>query len=301
MKKTILMLCVIALCMGLIGTLTAMGEESEDAILTIDMSIDPNDARFNADSIPVRKNSPLEGKTIYWLGSSVVVGEMAEQNSMVEYLAARNNMVCVKEAVSGTTLKSAKNAQDYVNRLITSEVLDKDAKIDAFICQISTNDVLQKKKWGKVSAADVTALDQFDLGTSMGGVEYIIEYVHETWNCPIYFFSGSYYGTTPVNGYVRDAFWNSGDDYAKLVALVQQAVDKWNAIDGYDVRMIDLYNDEAFNASITTEEYQYLMNEIFRGDDTYADDPIHPLKAGYLQWWTPYFERFLEDALGAVE
>lgn len=275
-----------------------LGEYQADEPHVIDTNVENNDASFDPANIEAREQRTLEGKTIYWLGSSVVFGAASDGYSMADYIAARNNATCVKEAVSGTTLKAAENKQDYVNRLINSTVLDKDAKIDAFIVQISTNDVLAKDKWGTVTDASMTDRNQLDLSTSLGGVEYIISYIEETWDCPVYFFSGSYFGTTPVNDYVRDAFWNSGDDYGELVGLVQQAIDKWNAIEGYDVKMIDMYNDAEFNSSITTEEFKYYMDSIFRGGDTYMDDPIHPTKAGYLFWWTPYFEEFLHYNIG---
>ena len=303
MKRSIAFLCAVSLVLGCIALFVGcapkeLGAYAADEPHVVDTAVDPNDASFDPVNIKERKQTTLKGKTIYWLGSSVLLGAASDEYSMADYIAVRNDAVCVKEAVSGTTLKSMDNKQDYVNRLLDSTVLDKNAKIDAFIVQISTNDVLAKEQWGAVTTADVTDRNQFDLSTSLGGVEYIISYIHETWNCPVYFFSGSYFGTTPVNGYVRDAFWNSGDDYGELVGLVQQAVDKWNAMEGYDVQMIDLYNDAAFNSSITTEEYRYYMDSIFRGGDTYADDPIHPRKAGYLYWWTPYFEEFLHYNIG---
>lgn len=260
------------------------------------MNIDSNDSRFDPASVTPRADSPLSGKTIYWLGSSVVVGEKAEHFSMVEYLSARNRMTNVKEAVSGTTLKAAEDGQDYYSRLIHSAVLDKNAVIDAFICQISTNDVYVPQDWGNVTNDDVTDPACFDRRTTLGGVESIIAYAHDTWHCPIFFFSGSYYGSTPIHGDVREAFWNTGDDYGKLVGRVRQAVEKWNAMDGYDVRLIDLYNDKAFNG-ISTEDFQFYMSRVDRGNGVYADDPIHPTKAGYLCWWTPYFEKCLEKAL----
>ena len=53
---------------------------------------------------------PLSGKTILWIGSSVTYGASSEKESMVDFLAARHGAVCVKEAVSGTTLASPNSA-----------------------------------------------------------------------------------------------------------------------------------------------------------------------------------------------
>ena len=46
--------------------------------------------------------------------------------------------------------------------------------------------------------------------------------------------------------------------------------------------MIDLFNDEEFNAAVSDDYYKWCTN-----------DPVHPKKAGYLNWWMPYFEQFL--------
>ena len=39
---------------------------------------------------------------------------------------------------------------------------------------------------------------------------------------------------------------------------------------------------------------------LFKSDKYYSwacNDPIHPRKAGYLQWWTPYIQAYLENEL----
>lgn len=299
MKRIILFVLAIVMISGLALAGCApkeLGEYEADEPYVIDFNVENNDASFNPENIEARAQKTLEGKTIYWLGSSVVAGAESDGYSMAEYIAARNNATCIKDAVGGTTLRAMSDQQDYVNRLLNSTVFDKNAKVDAFVIQISTNDVMAKDKWGTVTDASITDRDQLDLNTSLGGVEYIISYIEETWDCPIYFFSGSYFGTEPINGHVRDAFWNNGDGYGELVALTQQTIEKWNAMDGYEVAMIDLYNDAEFN-NISTEEYQYYTNTIKRGEELY-DDPIHPNKAGYLFWWTPYFEEFLHYNIG---
>ena len=60
-----------------------------------------------------------------------------------------------------------------------------------------------------------------------------------------------------------------------MVDLLGKISKKWN------ISVIDLWSDEAFN--IITEEKRQL----------YMADPIHPTQAGYLEWWTPV----MEDAL----
>ena len=41
-------------------------------------------------------------------------------------------------------------------------------------------------------------------------------------------------------------------------------------------------------------------NALAASDKYYSwacNDPIHPRKAGYLQWWTPYIQAYLENEL----
>ena len=62
-----------------------------------------------------------------------------------------------------------------------------------------------------------------------------------------------------------------------MVEGLYQIAEKWN------VTVIDLYSDEAFNDITEAERTLYMS------------DPIHPTKAGYREWWLPKFE----EALGA--
>ncbi|MGN0906612.1 MAG: hypothetical protein ACI4NM_05635 [Bullifex sp.] len=61
-----------------------------------------------------------------------------------------------------------------------------------------------------------------------------------------------------------------------MVNALHQIADKRN------ITVIDMWSDEAFNA----------MRK-----DSYMADPIHPTEEGYLEWWTPYIERQLQDVL----
>ena len=84
----------------------------------------------------------------------------------------------------------------YTRRLKTSTKFDVNAKVDAFICQISTNDAKSEFQTRRGEISD--SLTEFDLTTTLGGVEFIINYVKETWDCPVYFYSGSYISVSGV-------------------------------------------------------------------------------------------------------
>lgn len=256
---------------------------TDDAYIT---ECTANDARFNPENVTMRENSPLKDKKIYWLGSSVTYGASSEGKSMADYLAALTGCVSVKEAVSGTTIfddgkTENTGVKSYTRRLTDGSNFKKDEKIDAFICQISTNDAWgdRTKYRGEITGDTVMAKEAFDRKTTLGGVEFIIAYVTETWgiDCPVYFYSGSWFGDEGT----RMSSNPKGSDYDELVSQVKDVVKKWADL-GYNVGVIDLYNDADFNAHVSDEYYKWATN-----------DAVHPRKAGYLQWWTPYFEQYL--------
>ena len=126
--------------------------------------------KYNPENLEKVKNSPLKGKNIVFLGSSVTKGFAAYGKSFVDMIAARTGANCVKEAVSGTTLVDD-NAKSYVARL---KALDPKTPCDLFVCQLSTNDATKKKPLGKVAAAG----EAYDTKTVCGAIEYIIDRVH---------------------------------------------------------------------------------------------------------------------------
>ena len=242
-----------------------------------------NDSIFSLWNAPQREDSPLKGKTIYWLGSSVTQGACANGQSMAEYLSVMTGCICVNESLSGTTIydddsSDATGINSYTRRLVNSMKFDKNAKVDAFVCQISTNDAVASRRSHRGSMTDDSCRtsDAFDRSTTLGGIEFIITYVTETWGCPVYFYSGSYFGETGERSVP-----GLGSSYATLVEEVKQIVAKYQVL-GFDVGVIDMYNDEAFNNVVSDEYFAWCMN-----------DPVHPHAAGYLQWWTPYFESYL--------
>lgn len=240
----------------------------------------PNGKEFDLENIQEISNSPLKGKTIYWLGSSVTKGEASEGLSMADYLAKRNNLTSVKSVISGSTMFGANEETSYVFRVEYDPILDRNKKIDAFICQISTNDSNRIEARGNILEG-IFDKTQFDKNTTAGAIEFIISYVHEVWGCPIYFYSGSYFGKDKYDG-DRDAPWCPGDRYQEVIDLVKKAIDKYSVQPGYQIALIDLFNDDFFNQKASKEAFKWYMK-----------DPIHPTKAGYLIWWTPYFEEYL--------
>ena len=217
-----------------------------------------NAAEYDITAAEENPNSPLQGKTIIFLGSSVTDGYGACGTSFVEYLEKEDGVIPVKEAVGGTTLVTT-GSDSYIPRMKT---IDTSIKADAFVCQLSTNDATKGLPLGSVS--DSFDRDSFNTETVAGAIEYIISYAEETWNCPVIFYTGTKYDDAA---------------YGDMVNLLLKIQDKW------DCGVIDLWNDEELNN--ITEEQRNL----------YMLDGIHPTKAGYMEWWLPKIESSLIEYL----
>ena len=186
-----------------------------------------NAASYSVENMKQLENSPLAGKRIVFLGSSVTYGASSIGVSFADFIAARNGAVMVKEAVSGTTLTD--NGPDsYVARL---KRLDRNKDADIFVCQLSTNDASQNKPLGIMAAGS-----DYDTSTVAGAIEYIISYAKDTWHCPVVFYTSPRYDSK---------------NYAVMTTLLHEIAEKW------DITVIDMWNDVAFNA-ITDEQRSLL-------------------------------------------
>ena len=215
------------------------------------INLEGNNPKYDPENVEIISGSPLEGMNILYLGSSVTNGSASRGFSFADYIAKRNNTTFVKEAVNGTTLvDEGKNS--YIKRL---EDVNTSQKFDLVICQLSTNDATKGLPIG-----DLSISKEPDTSTVAGAIVYIIQYVKTTWDCPVVFYTGSYY---------------ESENYSEMVDMLLK-IGKL-----YGVGVIDLYTDEEFN-NITDQQRSL-----------YMADPIHPTKAGYLEWWTPKMEEYL--------
>lgn len=262
MKKRIVRIIIILLAILLLLWLALKIYISIEERKRADM---PSNAdKYNADQLTKHSGSPLEGKIIIFLGSSVTYGAAAEGQSFVELFDAVDGVNAIKEAVSGTTLVDKTsvladvafgNGDSYVKRL---KQLDTNIKADCVVVQLSTNDATLKLPLGEISGS--TDIAGFDTQTVTGSMEWIIRYSRDTWNCPVVFYTGAHYDSA---------------EYAAMVDRLMELKEKW------DIGVINLYTDYAFN-DIDKESYAL-----------YMADPIHPTKAGYVEWWFPKMEEEL--------
>jgi len=225
---------------------------------------DGNDIFYSVENTERLPDSVLTGKSFYFLGSSVTYGAGAHAEGMGDFIAKRNGCICFKEAVSGTTLADI-DEKSYVARLekyVFSK--GKAQHLDAFICQLSTNDRGRQDNFGIVTPNDIKDLNAFDKTTTFGAIEYIIALCKKTWDCPVVFYTGTRF---------------ESDAYEVMISALKQIEKKW------DITVLDLFYDNEFN-NITEDIYSLYML-----------DPVHPKRAGYREWWVPAFENCITKLL----
>ncbi len=169
-----------------------------------------NNEIYSAANAEVNENSPLKGKKIIFLGSSVTFGAASLEESFIEYLQKEDGILPYKEAVSGTSLADICEGS-YPQRLLT---IPKDFEADAFVCQLSTNDVRLGAEFGTIGT--------YDTKTIAGAIEEILRYAEETWHCPLYFYTGTKFDS---------------EGYQKMVDLL------FEIRKHHDFTIIDLWND----------------------------------------------------------
>ncbi|MDR0758677.1 MAG: SGNH/GDSL hydrolase family protein, partial [Treponema sp.] len=187
-----------------------------------------NSPDYDLGKIEALADSPLKGKTLYFLGSSVTIGYGSGGTAFPHYIAKRNQCNVTVEAVTGTTLMD-KDERSYVHRLEFGTKFDKNAKVDLFICQLSTNDTSGGTAT-MLNLGDIVGpagdLNAYDKTTITGAIEFIISYARQTWNCPVLFYSCSR---------------RNDERYGRMVDRLNELAKVWN------IGVLDLWNDSDFN------------------------------------------------------
>lgn len=215
-----------------------------------------NSTKISSKNILFNNESTLKHKKICFLGSSITYGAGSFGDSFPDYLAAKDGVDIVKEAVSGTTLGGS-TEETYTSRLKNNIPTDED--FDLFVCQLSTNDGRVGIPLGKIS--DSFSLNDFDRNTTIGAMEYIIAYVKQKWECPIAFYT---------------CLRKPDTAYEKLISILYQLKHKWN------IKIIDIgQNDQVTIATNSSAIYMV--------------DDAHPTRAGYRYIWLPFFEKELQQ------
>lgn len=265
-----------------------LSDEEKESVTNyskVEKLLNPNDDSLNTEFVS-QKTSSLKGKTIGYLGSSITVGFRSENVAFPDYIGKITGSITVKQAITGGPLAKKEGVRDEVSYITQLEDnLSKNENLDALVVQLSTNDTTLGIEMGEVSSSQNK--DDYDYSTVIGAMEYIIAYAKEKWNCPVIFYINPYLSDEVIEKFakennanideIKEAYQNT---YEKMINALYKVQNKWN------IGVIDMWNNDAFkNIDIDLRSNYYMA------------DIIHPTKAGYLFWYTPYIQAQLEKEL----
>lgn len=163
-------------------------------------SLTGNSSKYNLDDVATDITSPLYGKKILFLGSSVTFGFGALAESFVDDLWKKDGVIATKDAENGTTLVDIDRynpGDSYVSRF--KEDL-KRPKPDAFVLQLSTNDATTQQSLGQIATSDY-----YNVKTITGALEFIISQAKTIWHCPILLYTNPDFDNTLYSKMVKMA------------------------------------------------------------------------------------------------
>ncbi|MFD1484905.1 SGNH/GDSL hydrolase family protein [Lacticaseibacillus baoqingensis] len=186
-----------------------------------------NQPKYAPAAFTLNPSSPLYGKHIVFLGSSITYGAAALGQSFVDDLVASDGIIADKLAVTGTTLAGHEHSS-YISRFARFQP---QTQPDAFVCQLSTNDGRAGKPLGAITAAGVS---DFDTTTTIGAIEAIITRVNQEWHCPIMFYT---------------CLRKPDAEYQQLITKLYQLQAK------YDFAILDLRHDQALASATSAHAF----------------------------------------------
>ncbi len=144
------------------------------------------------------------------------------------------------------------DSSSYVARL---KKMDFSHPFDAFLIQLSTNDASKQKTLGEERKEP-----PYDDLTICGAIQTMVAFLKDKGNFPICFYSNPYY---------ENCFYQKMVNFMNHFASIQK-----------EIHFFNLYEDLPFNEEGKEKGILYMA------------DSIHPTKEGYLEWWTPIFEKW---------
>jgi len=175
-------------------------------------------------------DTPLKGKKILFLGSSVTRGAATEGFSFADMLQEKYGIIAVKEAVDGTTLADV-DSNSYVSRLKKYTLAD---KFDAVVCQLSTNEAFRSEPLYSVDS--VNSVED--------GISFIMDYSKNKLNSKLIF-----YTSTPISG-------GGGNRYAQMVDLLNKMAKS------KEIMVIDLFHNNELPVNGTYDYGLYMYDWI---------------------------------------
>ena len=213
-----------------------------------------NAKKYDLNKVKYKGSSAITGRTIVFVGSSFTQGVKSKNQSFPEFIAKRNKCNVIKSGIGGTTVANTGSNSIFAR---TINLCNTRTAPSALVCQLSANDATKNVPIGNITANDKRNLEDFNTRTTAGAIEYIICYSDQKWGCPVAFFTNI-------------KFNNSR--YPQIRNILYQAQKKWG------IQVIDLYSGLG-RKSVSAKKFRL-----------YMADRLHPTKAGYLKWVTPFFE-----------
>lgn len=282
-----ILLAVLAFILAL---LVVIGGSTVQQLVTVTgMKNEGNSDKYNPEVQAVNPDSPIKGKKLLWLGSSVFQGFGSGKTSPALWFDAIDGTESVIEVQGGTFLATVDGEigggaggsisadSSYINRLRKYDSTT-NPQIDLVVVQLSTNDSKGQCETGTVSDSFDPAT--FDETTTVGSLEAITAYAKENWGARVLVISG-----TQFEDEMTYSGGQSAEIYKLMIERCHEIDEKW----GEDFTILDLWNNDAVYNGVTTGD------TLWR---SYMSDAIHPTKKGYLEWWGPYIEEQLFEMLG---
>lgn len=232
-----------------------------------------NAKEYWLENVTPHTSSPLEGKVILGVGSSVMAGWSARTVGPGEYLCKLNNATYIRECATGTSVTtkpdgtSLDNQGTYLPRLMKHTA---EENVDIVIIQLGTNDTADWVEVGVNEPGVSLNLADYNEYTYCGAMQSMIAYSINTWgtDTKVVIYSNSRFTSKDV------------EKYQSMVDQTKEIIDKWQEA-GYGVYLMDMWSDAEFNNVPADKVELYNAGE------------IHPRMAGYLEWWMPFWENFL--------
>ena len=204
----------------------------------IPFSLHPgNRKRFSPSLLEEDPSSPLKGKRMLFLGSSVTRGYGSLGEGFPECFIWRDGALPTKEAVDGTTLAN-KDGRSYLSRLRRHE----GERFDHMLVQLSTNDA-----WQGLPLGDK---DSQDTGTTFGSLNEILRIGSSLSKALPIVWSNPYFENGPYREMVR---------IAKEIAAEERCL------------FLNLYEDPLVNSIGMGERRLFLLDEIHPTRAGYRD------------------------------
>ncbi len=230
---------------------------------------------YNPENAPVNENSPIKGKTIFWIGSSVFYGYSAQNKSLGSYVEHMDGAKKVEALKPGATIADI-NERSYYHQILEHN-RETDPVIDLVVIQLTTNDCKGRTVVGEVSPYYDSST--FDSNTSIGSLEAIACYAMGTWDCPTLLISSPRFTKETTMTGMQDI-----ETYEELIEKSHELESKWDFL-----YFLDLWDNEE------------MFKDMEIGDDRhrlYMADSIHSTKLGFLEWLLPQIRPAIYSIIG---